>query len=465
MKTPVPDGKAELHSHTFHTSQFSTLIDQVISAVAKLDDGAGQLNSGSSQLSDATGLLDSNVGKLHSGVGQLNDGSKELSDGLSAISAQSETLRNGALTAFKGLCTAAQGVINSQLEEKGIDAITLTPDTYEDVLLGLLEQLDEDEIYKKAYDIALETVTDEVETRADEVYAGYIDSIADSIYRTYLESQGKTLYKQAVTTILKQQYIEEGHTEEEAESFVNSPMGQIAITVAVTKLTDEQKTEIVENVLGMLTDDQKQQIKDGALATLTDEQKSQIREGYIGQVMKSEEVTNQITDAVEAANSAAGQIADLKGQLDNFSVFYKGVCDYTSAVDTAADGAKTIAINMNTLHDNTAILETSCGKLDEAVKKLYGGTRELKDGTETFANATSNMSGEVNSKIDSMVESFAGGDGECTSFVSERNANVKAVQFVIKTDSLTAADVVEDVVAVEEELTFWQKLLRLFGLY
>lgn len=447
------------------TAQFTALIDQVSSAVAKLNDGASELKNGSSQLSDATGLLDSNVEKLHSGVGLLNDGSSELSNGLSAISAQSETLRNGAYTAFQGLCTAAQGVINSQLEEKGMAAVTLTPATYEAVLLDLLNQLDEDKIYQKAYDIAFETVTKEVNARADEVYMGYIETIADSIYRTYLESQGSALYKQAVATILKQQKIDGGSTEEEAEEFINSAMGQIAITMAVNKLTAEQKVEIVENVLAMLTEDQKLQIREGAVATLTDDQKTQIREGYIDQMMKSEEVTSQITDAVKAAGSAAVQIADLKGQLDNFSVFYKGVCDYTSAVDTAANGAKTIAVNMKTLHENTAILETSCKKLDEAMKQLYGGTTELKDGTNTFANATSGISGEVDSKIDSMIDSIAGGDEACTSFVSERNTNVKAVQFVIKTETLAAANAVEDVLATEEVLTFWQKLLRLFGLY
>lgn len=64
-----------------------------------------------------------------------------------------------------------------------------------------------------------------------------------------------------------------------------------------------------------------------------------------------------------------------------------------------------------------------------------------------------------------MIKSITGGDGDIVSFVSEKNINIVAVQFVIQTE---AVEISEPEVVVEEEkeeLNLWQKILRLFGLY
>lgn len=64
-----------------------------------------------------------------------------------------------------------------------------------------------------------------------------------------------------------------------------------------------------------------------------------------------------------------------------------------------------------------------------------------------------------------MISSVSGTDFELTSFVSEKNTNVESVQFVIKTAAIAQDAPGETVPVVEEKLNFWQKLLRLFGLY
>lgn len=51
------------------------------------------------------------------------------------------------------------------------------------------------------------------------------------------------------------------------------------------------------------------------------------------------------------------------------------------------------------------------------------------------------------------------------SFVSEKNTHVNAVQFVIKTAAIEKAEVPLDDAGESAPLTFWQKLLRLVGLY
>ena len=63
-----------------------------------------------------------------------------------------------------------------------------------------------------------------------------------------------------------------------------------------------------------------------------------------------------------------------------------------------------------------------------------------------------------------MTASITGGDAEIVSFVSDKNTHVGSVQFVIKTAAIEKAEAAESAAAEEAPLTFWQKLLHLFGL-
>lgn len=80
--------------------------------------------------------------------------------------------------------------------------------------------------------------------------------------------------------------------------------------------------------------------------------------------------------------------AELKGQLDNYSLFYTGLKEYTSAVSDAANGANTLKLNMDTLYTNVGTLKTSVGELNDGVKTLYDGTATLKNGTGEFVKET-----------------------------------------------------------------------------
>ena len=110
-------------------------------------------------------------------------------------------------------------------------------------------------------------------------------------------------------------------------------------------------------------------------------------------------------------------------------------------------------------------LKTSVGDLNDGVKALFDGTTELKEGTGEFVKETAGIETEVTDEIDSMITDATGSDVEITSFVSEKNTNIDSVQFVIQTEAIKIAEPVEVEPVVEEELNFWQKLLRLFGLY
>lgn len=346
-----------------------------------------------------------------------------------------------------------------------MEPVTLTPSNYAAVLLELLKKMDADTVYSQAYQAALQQVTAQVEVQADTLYRGYVESQADAIYLAYVSSQADTLYAQVAAQAVYEQLLQNGYTDAQANAYLHSPEGQVAVAQTVANMTGEQKAQILNAAVARLTDEQKEQILQGAVASLTEEQKTLIREAYIQQMIASDEVTAQINAAVATLSAAAKQVSELKGQLDNYGVFYQGLLDYTGAVSSAAAGAKELKLNMDTLYSNTGTLRLSVGELQDAVGKLYDGTKELASGTAEFVDETADMDTQIREEIESMTSSITGGDGETVSFVSDENTSVHSVQFVIKTAVIEKAGTAGDDAAAEAPLTFWQKLLRLFGLY
>lgn len=396
-------------------------VDGIISAVGTVNDGAAEVNSG---------------------VGQLADASGTLSSGLSAIKDKNSQLTGAAYTAYEGLCTAATTALNSQLASEGMDTVSLTPSTYSDVLSGLLKKLNADSVYNEAYQTALNKVTKQVEAQADTLYRGYIESQADSVYRTYLSSQADVLYTQTATQAVCEQLKQNGYSEQQTNVYLQSGEGQALVAQTLTDMTDEQKEQVISKAIAQLSDEQKEQILQEALDSLSKEQKTQIQQGYIQQMMTCEEVTAQINAAVATVSDAAKQVSQLKGQLDSYSVFYQGLVSYTDAVSSAASGAAEIKLNMD---------------------KLYAGSTQLADGTSEFADKTSGIDTQINDEVNDMVSSVSRSDAKVVSFVSDKNTDVTSVQFVIKTAAIEKAEAEVTKTAASDSLTFWQKLLRLFG--
>ena len=440
-------------------------VDEITSAISSTNDGASEVRDGMGNLYNATGTLNDKVSELNSGVGALANGAADLYSGLSSITASNDSLTGAAYTAYEGICNAATAALNAQLTANSMDTVTLTPSNYSGVLMDLLGKMDADTVYNEAYQAALQQVTSQVEAQADTLYRGYIDTQANSIYLTYVSSQADTLYAQVAAQAVYEQLIQSGYTEEQANMYLQSEEGQAAVAQAVSNMTDEQKTQILNGAVAQLTDEQKEQILQGAVASLTDAQKGQIRDTYIQQMMASDDVTSQLNAAVQAVSSAAAQVSSLKGQLDNYGAFYQGLLNYTAAVSDAAAGANTLKLNMDTLYSNTRTLKISVGELNKAVGKLYDGTEELANGTSEFVDKTSDMDTQISDEINSITSSITGNDDEVVSFVSDKNTNVDSVQFVIKTSLIEKAESAAAEGAKEETLTFWQKLLRLFGLY
>lgn len=445
-------------------SEIQDKVDEIVGAVDALDEGAGSISEGATTLYDATSKLNTAAQDLYTGVGSLYSGSQELANGLSTITSNNKALTDGAWQAYEAMCSAAQSQLNAQLSAEGMEQVTLTPTTYADVLLGLLDKMNAETAYQTAYDSALSKVKEEVEGQADTLYAGYIQSQANTIYATYVQSQATTLYEQVASEAIIQQLVESGTmSQEQAHVYVTSEEGKILVENAIQEMDDETKQQIQTLAISNLTDEQKQQILQGAIDTLTEQQKTEIKNTYIQQMMSSDEVTSQINAAVEQVSEAASQVSQLKGQLDSYEAFYTSLVNYTNAVASSASGAATLTNGLVTLYNNTDIFKNAVGDLYVGVGTMKNGSEELKDGTQEFSKQTDGIDEKVSDEINCISDSITGKDVPTISFVSENNKNVNAVQFVIQTEAIKVDDTKTVTTKTTEELNFFQKFLQLFG--
>ena len=113
------------------------------------------------------------------------------------------------------------------------------------------------------------------------------------------------------------------------------------------------------------------------------------------------------------------------------------------------------------MYANTGKLNNATDLLHDKTKELSDGTDTLADGTDEFAKEAANADDEIEDEIDSMSDSLRGSD-EIVSFVSDKNTNVKSIQFVIKTAAIEKAAKEETQTVTEQSASFWEKLVNLF---
>ena len=102
--------------------------------------------------------------------------------------------------------------------------------------------------------------------------------------------------------------------------------------------------------------------------------------------------------------------------------------------------------------------------LEDGIITLEDGLIQMQSGTMEFRNKTANLDRKLIDELRAGVDELFGNGDEIESFVSDKNENVQAVQFVIRTPSIEIPDDAEVDGNTEKKLSFWQKLLRLFGI-
>ena len=73
------------------------------------------------------------------------------------------------------------------------------------------------------------------------------------------------------------------------------------------------------------------------------------------------------------------------------------------------------------------------------------------------------MENELEDKIDGLMNSLGGNQGNPQSFVSDKNTKVDSVQFALQTAAIEKSEPAKASQEQPEEPSFWQKFMGLFS--
>lgn len=171
-----------------------------------------------------------------------------------------------------------------------------------------------------------------------------------------------------------------------------------------------------------------------------------------------------------AVLSPIPDLAAVKKQLDGVVQFTQGLKGYMNGVSQISTGAADLAKGTAELKASSSVIAASANELYKAaaelnmgIKKLRNGLATYKNGSKQLRNGTSDMSSEIDNKVNEMLGTISGKGDKVVSFVSDKNTKVSAVQFVLKTASINLPEAPKAAPKETKKLTFWQKLLNLFG--
>ena len=380
-------------------------VDELLGGIEDIDNGADELNSGVNRLSDATrDDLQPGVNQLNDGMKDLNDGVLKIQDGLDELNSKSYELTSGSAQVLSALNTI-NSQLNSQEQKDSISQLVSGSAGIKDGitnLTGKLGELQAGVSYAKFMDVlAAEGLSDEAISQLE---------LSNTQIASMLESSNPV----AAGTILKNNQIIEG---------LKSGINQYLTTV------NTNITALYQGAQSLNTEYAKLDAGIRSLAVSV----------------------QQLADGVN-------QLVSEYGKLD------KGVNEYTEGVAKVIAGYSQIVTGTSDLLSGSGELRDGTAELVNSIAELYDGTSQLKDGTGEMRDETDGMDTQITDKIDEMVNGITGGNYELVSFVSEKNTNVKAVQFVIQTESVQIKEADEATPVVEEKLNFWQKVLKLFGI-
>lgn len=162
-------------------------------------------------------------------------------------------------------------------------------------------------------------------------------------------------------------------------------------------------------------------------------------------------------------------MTELKSGIDRLLVAYSsldgGLGEYTRGVARLVSAYSQLTDGAGELENGAEELANGVSSLNDGAEELADGAASLRDGTGELKEKTDGLSEEITEKIENGLSGLTASDSENVSFTSEKNTNIKSVQFVIKTGGVKSDGTDTPSPEVNVKLTFWQKLLRLFGLY
>lgn len=431
------------------SSELTGKVTELNDGIEKIDDGAKAVSDGSSQLKDGgsslkngSAQLTDGAKSLDSGIAKLSSGIFSMQSGLNQLNAQSANLTNGSAQ-VKSALVQIQSALNS-----------VSADT---------------ENLKK-----MTAASGEIKTAVSNLKSG-AEQLKGSL--------GYTQYKAAMSENgLDIDALSAGNNQ--AIGALNAQIDQLNETISQLENIpgyEEQVYQLQEQV-SQLSEIVRLLTGNNAAIAGTEQYLNALSEGADDLCAGLEQLETSYAEFDRSigifADSLSSMLVNVSALSDGVNMLSEkydtldgGIIDYTSGVDKIVqgysqltEGVSDLAAGSKSLVDGSENLDGGISDLYDGIIEMCDGTDELSDGTGELKDQMSGMDTEIENKIDDVISSMQGSDEETVSFVSENNTNVESVQFVIKTEAIEIPEIETEEIQ-EEKLNFWQKLLRLFGLY
>lgn len=421
-------------------------VNELIDAVEQLDDGAVELSDGSAEMLDGSSELKDGASSLQSGITSLDEGVVTLENGLATVQSGLDTLnsQSGTLTAgsseFKAALVTIQTAVNSiSVTNEDLTALTEASGQIKQAISDLYDgaaALQANLGYGQYMALMAQNGLD-----IDALLAGNASAVETiQSYEAMLEQLSTVPGMEDLVNQYKSQLL---GTSEQIKSLLNANSAAIGGMESYLNGISAELPALTEGLAALNT---QYEIFDSSISQLVN-----TLGNMTGNLSALAEGINQLVVSYEELDSG---INDYTGGVAQIVAGYSQVM---GGVSSLAEGSKELVSGSGELYDGTV-------ELYDGVVSLCDGAQEMADGTGEFRTETADMNDQIDEEIDSLLESIGGSMDDPVSFVSEKNTNVESVQFVIQTEAIEVEETDEVVVTQEEELSFWQKLLQLFGL-
>lgn len=431
---------------------------------------ATMANVGKNKQLTYTILPGKGANKIKNGVSELKEATDKLEVGAKELEDGSANLENG-VTSLKDGIIQIENALN-ELNSKS-DSLTKGSAEFKSALM---------EVQSRLSNVSLQVDKTEELISASSQIKSSINELNSSI-ELLKNSTGYGQYK----TTVKENGLDVDNLKTENTKTINKITGQIkGLTNSYNKVKDipgyevqakELKEQINEltNIVKLLKGNNGAINGSEIYLNKVSESISQI---YNGTSTLKEHYTNfdeSINILVSSLNEMVASMPQLSNGInllvEKYAELDNGINEYTDGVARIVlgykgivDGASTLNEGTQSIRNGSSLLYGNMSKLLQGTSDLYNGTVDLAEGTDEFKNRTSNIDTEVQNQVDEILINLTGDKDETTSFVSSENKEVQSVQFVIKTNDIKMEEVTEIKEKPVTKLTFWEKLLTLFGL-
>ncbi len=429
-------------------TQLKDKVSELIDAVEQLDDGAVELSDGSGDLLDGTTDLKDGASSLQSGISELDEGVATLQTGMSTVQqgldslqGQSAALVDGSAQVKNALTTIQTAVHSVSISADELAQLTQASGQIKQAISALSDgaaalQANLGYAQYKALmaqngldlDLLKEGNTQAIAALGQQIAAlqATLDQIAGipGMEDQAAQLQAQIDQLQQVVTLLEGNNAAIGGT----ESYLNGIAAQLpALTQGLSALQTQYETF------------------DTAIAQLVD-----TLGGMLGDL--------------SALSAGVDQLVEQYGTLDTGIVAYTdGVAQIVAGYSQVMEGVASLAEGSKELAAGSDELYAGTVELYDGVVSLCDGAQEMADGTGEFRQETADMDAQIDEEIDDLLDSIGGSMEDPVSFVSEKNTNVTSVQFVLQTEAIETEEPDGPAAAEEADLSFWQKLMQLFG--